>query len=80
LPLLSILIFCGGNSKKEWAARAEGGTSFSRFQEKEVGGIHMQSDASPYKILQGTARRKTYMCLPRPPVRTHHPRRFEETV
>ena len=37
-----------------------------------------QSGTSPYKILKGMARLKSYMCLPLPPVRTHHPRHFEE--
>jgi len=33
-----------------------------------------QNRASPYKILLGMARHESYMCLPLPPVRTHHPR------
>jgi hypothetical protein len=63
----------GGISKKEWAAKARGGFLLG----KRKCGIQIQKVLAIQSSLRN-GEMQIYMCLPHPPVRTHHPRRFRK--
>ena len=75
LPLLSILIFCGGGFFKiEWAAKARGGFLLG----KRKCGIQIQKVLAIQSSLRN-GEMLICMCLPQThPCAHNHPRRFEE--